>query len=123
MLSQLSEEARRQAFNSTCERKAQSAFNFHVWLSRLHELLNLNHTGGHRCTSAKESLCGKGVYLETRATRTRGVQSGVALHLHTAQEELARKVLGLSAADVKHMRDSIDDCKPCQENKPTETIT
>lgn len=66
----------------------------------------------------KEYLHKNGIYLEIEAARALGLRTGDVMHQHTTPEELARKVLGLSAAEARLVRESIDGCEPCQETKP-----
>ena len=69
----------------------------------------------------EEYIHKNGIYLEIKAARTLGLRSGEVMRQHTTPEELAQKVLGLSAAEAKQVRESIDDCEPCQESKPATT--
>lgn len=55
----------------------------------------------------KEFLHKNGIYLDAQAARTLGVRSGEVMRQRTTPADDARRV-----------RESIDDCEPCQESKP-----
>ena len=46
------------------------------------------------------------------------MRTGEVIRQHTTPEALARQVLGPSADEARQVRESIDDCEPCQESKP-----
>lgn len=69
-------------------------------------------------TEPKEYPHKNGIYLEIEAARALGLRTREVMHQHVSPEELARKVLVLSAAEARHVRESINDCEPCQESKP-----
>ena len=66
----------------------------------------------------KEYLHKNGIYLDARAARSLDVRSGEILRQHTTPDDLARQVLSLSADEARRVRESIEDCEPCQESKP-----
>ena len=66
----------------------------------------------------KERLHKNGVFLDAQADRTLGVRVGEVMRQHITPEALARQVLSPSADEAKRVRESIDDCEPCQDNKP-----
>ena len=66
----------------------------------------------------KEYLHKIGIFLDVQVARTLGVRSGEVMRQHTTPEDLARQVLSLSPDEARRVRESIDDCAPCQESKP-----
>ena len=66
----------------------------------------------------KEHLHKNGIFLDAQAARTPGVRSGEVMRQHTTPEALERQVLSLSADEARRVRESLDDCEPCQESKP-----
>ena len=68
-------------------------------------------------TEPKEYLHKNGIYLDAKDARRLGLRSGEVMRQHTTPEALARQVLSLSADEAKRVRESIDDCEPCQESK------
>lgn len=68
-------------------------------------------------TEPKEYLHKIGIFLDAQAARTLGLQSGVVVRQHTTPEDWARQALSLSADEARRVRESIEDCGPCQEAK------
>ncbi len=58
------------------------------------------------------------VYIERRIAAAMRVRGGEDFDQEFTPEEVARKASGISAAEAKHVRESIAECEPCQEVKP-----
>ena len=58
------------------------------------------------------------VYIERRIAAAMRVRGGEDFDQELTPEEIARKALGLSAAEVKQIRESIKECEPCQVVEP-----